>query len=47
MSEPREATYSDEQIAAKIREHGLDAWYLEDGWLRRKYNTDGWPTTPN
>ena len=45
MSEPREATYSDEQIAAKIREHGLDAWYLEDGWLRRKYNTEGWPTT--
>jgi 4a-hydroxytetrahydrobiopterin dehydratase len=23
----------------------LDDWYLEDGWLRRKYNTDGWPAT--
>src|SRR6516165_8060712 len=45
MSEARQATYSDEEVAAKVREHGLDAWYLEDGWLRRKYNTDGWPTT--
>jgi 4a-hydroxytetrahydrobiopterin dehydratase len=39
------ATYTDEQVEAKIVEHGLDGWYLEDGWLRRKYNTDGWPTT--
>jgi 4a-hydroxytetrahydrobiopterin dehydratase len=37
--------YSDEEVAAKIEEHDLDGWYLEDGWLRRKYNTDGWPTT--
>ena len=37
--------YSDEEVEAKIAEHGLDGWYLEDGWLRRKYNTDGWPTT--
>ena len=35
----------DEQIAARIAEAKLDGWYLEDGWLRRKYNTDGWPTT--
>ena len=37
--------YTDEEVEAKIAEHGLDGWYLEDGWLRRKYNTDGWPTT--
>jgi 4a-hydroxytetrahydrobiopterin dehydratase len=37
--------YSDEEVEAKIQEHGLDGWYLEDGWLRRKFNTDGWPTT--
>jgi 4a-hydroxytetrahydrobiopterin dehydratase len=37
--------YTDEQVEAKIVEHGLDGWYLEDGWLRRKYNTDGWPAT--
>lgn len=23
----------------------LPGWTLEEGWLRRKYNTDGWPTT--
>ena len=45
MSEPKEKTYSDVEIAAKIQEQGLTDWYLEDGWLRRKFNTDGWPTT--
>jgi 4a-hydroxytetrahydrobiopterin dehydratase len=37
--------YTDEEVEARIKEQGLDGWYLEDGWLRRKYNTDGWPTT--
>jgi 4a-hydroxytetrahydrobiopterin dehydratase len=38
-------TYTDEEIAVRIQQDGLSQWYLEDGWLRRKYNTDGWPTT--
>ncbi|HBY99525.1 MAG: 4a-hydroxytetrahydrobiopterin dehydratase [Ardenticatenaceae bacterium] len=37
--------YSEEEVQAKINELGLDGWYLEDGWLRRKYSTDGWPST--
>ena len=37
--------YTDEEVEAKIAELGLDGWYLDDGWLRRKYNTDGWPST--
>ena len=37
--------YSDEEVEAKIVEDGLDGWYLEGGWLRRKYSTDGWPST--
>ena len=45
MSETKQKTYSDEEVEAKIAELGLDGWYLEGGWLRRKYNTDGWPTT--
>ena len=45
MSEPKEKTYGDVEIAAKLQEHGLADWYFEDGWLRRKYTTDGWPTT--
>jgi 4a-hydroxytetrahydrobiopterin dehydratase len=40
-----EKTYSEAEIAGKLAEHGLAAWYFEDGWLRRKYTTDGWPTT--
>ena len=45
MSEPRERTYSDAEIEAKLQELGLTEWHLEDGWLRRKYNSDGWPQT--
>src|SRR6516162_10200949 len=45
MSDTKEKVYSDAEITTKLSEHGLGAWYLEDGWLRRKYNTDGWPTT--
>jgi 4a-hydroxytetrahydrobiopterin dehydratase len=44
-TEEKEQTYSDDEVEAKIAEHGLTGWYLEDGWLRRKYNTDGWPST--
>ncbi|MCS7022827.1 MAG: 4a-hydroxytetrahydrobiopterin dehydratase [Gemmataceae bacterium] len=38
-------TYSDDEVRAKLAELGLTEWYLEDGWIRRKYNTDGWPQT--
>src|SRR4051812_24286644 len=37
--------YSNEEVRARIKELKLDGWYLEDGWLRRKYNTDGWRST--
>jgi 4a-hydroxytetrahydrobiopterin dehydratase len=43
-SEP-EKVYNDDEVQRQIAEKGLHEWYLEDGWLRRKYNTDGWPTT--
>src|SRR5947209_9174636 len=45
VSEPKERTYTDAEVAAKLAELGLADWALEDGWLRRKYNTDGWPQT--
>ena len=45
MSKEKERTYSDAEVAQKVKEIGLAEWYLEDGWLRRKYTTDGWPTT--
>ena len=37
--------YDADEVQAKIHELGLTDWYLEDGWLRRKYNTAGWQTT--
>jgi 4a-hydroxytetrahydrobiopterin dehydratase len=40
-----DTVYAPEQIDATLRELGLTEWYLEDGWLRRKFTTDGWPTT--
>jgi len=39
----KEQTYSDAQINEKLSE--LPGWYYEDGWIRRVYKTDGWPTT--
>jgi len=45
MADKKEKTYSADEVSAKLNELGLTDWYLEEGWLRRKYNTDGWPTT--
>ena len=45
MPDKQLTVYSAEQVPAKLKEWKLDDWYLEEGWLRRKYNTDGWPTT--
>src|SRR6516164_4557241 len=45
MAKEKEKTCSDAEVAQKIKDSGLAEWYLEDGWLRRKYTTDGWPTT--
>ena len=45
MAEGKLTVYNDEEVQAKIKSLGLEGWYLEDGWLRRKFSTDGWPTT--
>lgn len=45
MAEQKLKVYSPDEIQARITELGLTGWYLEEDWLRRKYNTDGWPTT--
>lgn len=36
--------YSDDEIKARLTEQ-LPHWYLEDGWIRRKYKTSGWKGT--
>ena len=35
---------SDDAIHDRLGKE-LPGWTLDEGWLRRKYNTDGWPTT--
>jgi len=35
---------SDDTIRDRLGSE-LPGWTLDEGWLRRKYNTDGWPTT--
>src|ERR1043166_6766360 len=45
MSEQKEKTYGEAEIASKLQESQLTDWSLEEGWLRCKYTTDGWPTT--
>ena len=42
---PDDKTYADAEIPNKLAEQGLTEWYLEDGWIRRKFTTDGWQTT--
>ena len=39
----KEHTYDEAQIAKRLQD--LPGWYYEDGWIRRVYKTDGWPTT--
>ena len=44
-TKPKPQAYELDAVEGKLKELGLDDWYVEDGWIRRKYNTDGWPTT--
>ena len=39
-----EEAYSDEEIEVRLKEE-LGYWYLENGWIRRKYKTSGWKST--
>jgi 4a-hydroxytetrahydrobiopterin dehydratase len=39
----KETPFDEAQIAERLE--ALPGWYLEDGWIRRVYKTDGWPTT--
>ena len=39
-----EETWSDTQIEERLKQE-LPHWYLENGWIRRKYKTSGWKAT--
>lgn len=42
--ENKEKTYTDEEVEARLKEE-LPNWYLEKGWIRRKYKTSSWKST--
>lgn len=39
-----ERTYNDEEVIQHLKDK-LPHWYLENGWIRRKYKTSGWKGT--
>ena len=39
-----EETYTDVEVEERLKEE-LPHWYLEKGWIRRKYKTSGWKGT--
>ena len=39
----KERTYTEPEIDGKLTD--LPGWWVENGWIRRTYKTDGWPTT--
>lgn len=39
-----ERTYNDDEVTQHLKEN-LPNWYLENGWIRRKYKTSGWKAT--
>ncbi|MEW8690807.1 MAG: 4a-hydroxytetrahydrobiopterin dehydratase [Candidatus Thiodiazotropha endolucinida] len=44
MAHKHDETYSDEEAEVRLKEE-LPHWYLEKGWIRRKYKTSGWKGT--
>jgi 4a-hydroxytetrahydrobiopterin dehydratase len=45
MAKDKPRVYGEAEIPAKLTELRLGDWRLEDGWLRRRYTTGGWPIT--
>jgi len=39
-----EETYNDDEVEQRLKDE-LPHWYLEKGWIRRKYKTSGWKGT--
>ena len=39
----KETPLSESEINDRLKE--LPGWFLQDGWIRRNFKTDGWPTT--
>jgi 4a-hydroxytetrahydrobiopterin dehydratase len=40
----KERVYSEEEVVERLKKE-LPKWYLEKGWIRRKYKTHSWKST--
>ena len=40
----KERTYTDDEVQQRLKQD-LPHWYLENGWIRRKYKTNSWKGT--
>jgi len=40
----KERVYSDAEVEARLKQE-LPHWFLEKGWIRRKYKTHSWKGT--
>ena len=40
----KDSTYTDAEIEERLQQE-LPQWYLEKGWIQRKYKTSGWKGT--
>jgi 4a-hydroxytetrahydrobiopterin dehydratase len=45
MNNSQILVYSESESSTKIANDNLVGWYVEGGWLKRKYTTSGWPVT--
>ena len=44
MERTKEQAYTEEEVKAHLARE-LPQWYYEDGWIRRKFKTEGWKGT--
>lgn len=44
MQAIQDQKYTEAEVQQKLAEE-LPHWYLEEGWMRRKYKTSGWKAT--
>jgi 4a-hydroxytetrahydrobiopterin dehydratase len=44
MERTQEQAYTEEEVKARLARE-LPQWYFEDGWIRRKFKTEGWKAT--
>ena len=45
MAGQKDQILTDDEVSQRLLERGLSGWYLQEGWLKRKFTTSGWQAT--